>query len=141
VFFFHPPRKGDFLVAGFDLTQKKNKIEFLDTLNSSTNTQIRVATGGACGMWRFLEALWFFSLFCCSWIELGLQQSMWDVEVSRNIDYLLVAFQGDNRAPIATTSFFNPLIYYEARPLLLLSAGEYQWWTCCAEAEGLFWLG
>jgi hypothetical protein len=41
VFFFHPPRKGDFLVAGFDLTQKKNKIEFLDTLNSSTNTQIR----------------------------------------------------------------------------------------------------
>jgi hypothetical protein len=52
---------------------------------------------------------------------------MWDVEVSRNIDYLLVAFQGDNRAPIATTSFFNPLIYYEACPLLLLSAGEYQW--------------
>jgi len=35
---------------------------------------IRVATGGACRMWRFLEASWFFSLFCCSWIELGLQQ-------------------------------------------------------------------
>jgi hypothetical protein len=52
---------------------------------------------------------------------------MWDVEVSRNIDYLLVAFQGDNRAPIATTSFFNPIIYYEEHPLLLLSAGEYQW--------------
>jgi hypothetical protein len=56
VFFFHPPRKGDFLVAGFDLTQKENKIEFLDTLNSSTNTQIS-----------------------CN------RRSMWDVEVSRSI--------------------------------------------------------
>jgi hypothetical protein len=24
---------------------------------------IRVVTGGACGMWRFLETLWFCSLF------------------------------------------------------------------------------